>query len=74
MFSSLNNRKTQLWLAAIIVFVLIITFTAFGKMGVFALLDLKERKRDITSNVSELEKENELLKQELIRLQRRDYQ
>lgn len=74
MFSSLNNRKTQLWLAALVIFILIITFTSFGKMGVFTLLDLKERKGEITSNVFELEQENELLKQELIRLQRRDYQ
>lgn len=43
-------------------------------MGVFTLLDLKERKGKITSNVFELEQENELLKQELIKLQRRDYQ
>ena len=74
MFFSLSNRKTQLWLAAVIIFILTITFTAFGKMGVFTLLDLKERKGKITSNVFELEQDNELLKQELIKLQRRDYQ
>jgi cell division protein FtsB len=68
-----QKKKTHILIASIILFTIIIVFTAFGKRGFFTLLKLRERRHEIAADVKKLEQENELLKEELLKLERRDY-
>lgn len=56
--------KKALWLFSITVFLLIIFLPGYTK-----LQDLRDKNRELTSNINKLKQENALLQNEIIRLQ-----
>lgn len=56
--------KKALWLFGITIFLLIIFLPGYTK-----LQDLKERNKELSSNIDKLKKENVLLQNEIVRLQ-----
>ena len=69
----MKDIKKPLLIAAIVISMTILGFTAFGKRGFISLLTLKQRKDKITTETEHLRSENDNLKNELIRLQKKEY-
>ena len=69
----MKDIKKPLLIASIVISMTILGFTAFGKRGFISLLVLKQRQEKITTETENLRKENDNLKSELIRLQKKEY-
>ncbi len=69
----MKDIKRPLIIASIVISMTILGFTAFGKRGFISLLTLKQRKEKITTETENLIRENDNLKSELIRLQKKEY-
>jgi cell division protein FtsB len=69
----MKDIKKPLLIASIVISMTILGFTAFGKRGFVSLLTLKQRKERIATETENLRNENDNLKSELIRLQKKEY-
>ncbi len=69
----MKDIKKPLLIASIVISMAILGFTAFGKRGFASLLTLKQRKEKIAIETENLRNENDNLKSELIRLQKKEY-
>ena len=69
----MRNFRQTLTIAAIVVSLTILGFTAFGKRGFVSLLKMKERKKSVSLEIEKLQNENNALKDELMRLKSKEY-
>ena len=67
------KTRRILIIASLVVSLAVLSFAAFGKRGVFSLITLSAKKKELTQEISRLTKENKDLAEELKRLERPDY-
>ncbi len=68
------KTRRILIIASLVVSLAVLSFAAFGKRGVFALITLSAKKNKLTEEIGRLTKENKDLTEELKRLERPEYQ
>jgi len=70
---SFFKKRTRLTVSFVIFFIIMILFTVFGGRGLITLINLNERKREISKNIDALTEENKQLKSELMKLKGKEY-
>ncbi len=68
------KTRRMLIIASLVVSLAVLSFAAFGKRGIFALVTLSAKRNKLTEEINRLSKENKDLAEELKRLERPDYQ
>ena len=69
----MKNIRQTLTIAAVVVSLAILGFTAFGKRGFVSLMTMKERKKSVSHEIENLQNQNSALKDELFRLKSKQY-
>lgn len=70
----MRKRAVTIVIISLVISLIIISLTAFGKKGFLTLLQLNDRKERLVSEIDSLIGENEHFKGELIKFKRVDYQ